>query len=115
MKKAVLLFMAVLLAGAVHAGGAFPVAAKGKPAAEIVIGTDKSPSLRYAAEELALGVRIVSGAELPIVEKASGKSGGKIVMGLCSSRPSGVGKYADKIKWDGFGIERKNGDLYIYA
>lgn len=115
MKKAVLLFMAVLLTGAVYAGEAFPVAAKGKPAAEIVIGTDQSPSLRHAAEELALGVRIVSGAELPIVEKADGKSGGKIVMGLCSSLPSGIGKYVDQIKWDGFGVERKNGVLYIYA
>ncbi|MBQ6597164.1 MAG: DUF4838 domain-containing protein, partial [Lentisphaeria bacterium] len=115
MKKAVLLTVAVLLAGVICAGEDFPVAAKGQPAAEIVIGKDKSPSLRYAAEELALGVRIVSGAELPIVEKASGKSGGKIVMGLCSSLPSGIGKYADKIKWDGFGVERKNGSLYIYA
>lgn len=115
MKKELLLSAMMLTAAAVSAADAFPVAKKGKPAAEIVIGSDKTPSLRYAAKELAQGVKIVSGAQLPIAAKASGKKTGKIYMSLTANLPSGVGKYAKKLKWDGFGVEPKNGNLYIYA
>ncbi len=47
---------------------AIPLARDGQPLAEIVIDADAEPAVRYAAEELQLHVKLISGAELPVVQ-----------------------------------------------
>ncbi len=51
----------------------FSIASKGQPKAEIVVPENAEPSVAFAAEELQRYVKMISGAELPLVHSTSKK------------------------------------------
>jgi hypothetical protein len=73
----------------------------GQPLAEIVIPTNPVPSVKTAASELQKYLKKMSGAELPIVSKATGKT--PVYVGA-SEYTDRLGIRIDDIKDDGFKI-----------
>jgi len=78
----VLLFLAIAAAPA-RAG--LKLAVRGRASARIVVAQSATETERFAAEELALFLRIVTGAGFPIVE-ADARPGGRLLVGLAAAR-----------------------------
>ena len=90
--------------------GALQLAKNGKPAAEIVLSTKGNITLDFAASELQLWIREISGAELPIVG-AENPEKAQIVLTVQDKRfPADLKKLAGK---DGFAIRQKGKQLFI--
>ena len=97
--------IAVLLAVsavAASAQEALKLVENGKACAELVIGGSAKPPERFAAEELSKWVEKITGAKLPVVEKALGA---KVKVYLSTEH---LGKFAQDAEWiadtDGFAV-----------
>ena len=80
----------------------------GQPQAEIIVSDKPLSSVKTAAQELQKYIKKMSGAELPIVTKATGKT--QIYVGT-SEYTDKLGIKLDDIKYDGFKIIAK--DNYV--
>lgn len=114
-----LLTAPVLSAGTPAAESAmFWLVKDGKPAATIVIAADALKSNRYAAAELQLYVRKISGAELPIVDDSKQVAGPKVVVGRCKlfdAKALGVPDgFTRELTEEGFAI-KTTGEMLILA
>jgi len=61
------------------------LAARGRAEARVVVGFDAPETERFAAQELALFLHIVTGATFPVVEDP-GTAGGRLLVGLAAAR-----------------------------
>ncbi len=98
---------------------ALPLAEKGKPEAEIVIGEKAPVTVQFAAGELRKFIRMISGAELAIVPSPSTTGNTKIVLATPGSNPKIRALFGDDLKYlegaDGFAVRRRNNSIYIIA
>ncbi len=93
----------------------------GKPVAEIVVDADAHPAVAFAAEELHLWVKEISGATLPILH-ASGAAEHRIVLGVVG-RSAALGAVPDRFpddvaklqENDGYAVRTVDGDAYLFA
>ena len=76
--------------------------AEGKSDYVIVVGKDASPSEKFAAEELAAHVKLISGAELPVRGEGGALPEKAIVLGFGPSAESLGVKVDDTLGTDGF-------------
>ena len=77
------LSLASIAAGPAWAG--MDLAVRGRSAARVVIASGASETERFAAQELALFLHIVTGAAFPVVEDP-GPAGGRLLVGLSAAR-----------------------------
>lgn len=107
---AVLLAVSAVVASAQDA---LKLVENGKACAELVIGGSAKPPERFAAEELSKWVEKITGAKLPVVEKALGA---KVKVYLSTRH---LGKFAQDAEWiadtDGFAVRRLGSDVYVTA
>ena len=119
--------MKLLLAGFLVAGtllaGAVPLklTEKGEAAAQIIIDRNAPPPVHLAARELQSGVRMISGARLPILNGVLNNRHARVYLGTLDSelmRPVRE-KYpsdAEKLQGsDGYTVRRIGNHLYLYA
>ncbi|MBE6390878.1 MAG: DUF4838 domain-containing protein [Lentisphaerae bacterium] len=102
----------VLALSAFSLRAALPLAANGKPVASIVVPEKSDVTLDYAAQELQLWIKNISGAELPIV-KSGASAGGQIVLD-----PASVNFPADAKQFkgnDGYSVRQKDNKVYLNA
>jgi hypothetical protein len=78
----------VFVAAAVPALAGIKIANKGRAEARIVVATGASETERFAAQELALFLHIVTGATFPVGEIA-GSPGGRLLVGLNAAKSAG--------------------------
>jgi hypothetical protein len=94
----------------IYAG--IPLAKNGKAKAEIIIDPKSNEVLKFAAEELQLWVKEISGAELPIVNK-SGRLKNKIFLQV------NPGNFQEDLKKlhdnDGYAVRSKGNNVYLFA
>ena len=95
--------------------GAIPLAENSKPTAEIVIDKSADQTLKFAADELCLWVKQISGAKLPIVNRVS-DSKTKLFL---SCNPEVLKKFpddAEKLKGnDGYAVRTDGNNVYLFA
>ena len=103
----------------VHGGA--QLALDGKPTAEIVVDAEAHPAVAFAAEELQLWIREISGAALPIVHAPGvatqrirlGVVGSSTVLGRIPNRfPADVAKLQGN---DGYAVRTVGADVYLFA
>jgi len=112
----------ILLAGiSTIADAALPLAAGGRPEAEIIIDAKAPPAIKFAAEELQSFAGKISGAKLPIVN-IQGSSKVKIFLGVPAD--SGIlkdlnEKYKDDLSKlignDGYAVRTDGNNICIFA
>ena len=108
MKKYFVLLCCLL--ACVLCGADFIAAKAGKAAAEIVTGKNPDVTTAFAAEELALWIKEISGAVLPVRAERSGKVPAIILDDKAAAFPADGKKLQGN---DGYSVRMKNGDLYI--
>ena len=90
----------------------FVLVEKGQPAAAIVIPKHGDPACRRAADILQDAVRMMSGASLPIQEKARPGRAGEVAIGFADDQlPATLA--AARLAEDGFLVGTAGGNLYI--
>jgi len=117
----VLLSSIMALAAVIANGATVPVFREGKILLPVVIAADVAPEERAAAEELALGLGLMSGLRWPVLTEASPNatgfhfgrtrlvqhsSGLKVATDLLAPREGEIGP-------DGFRIHTENGSVFI--
>ncbi len=70
--------------------GTIAIARGGVAAARIVVAPDEPPTVRHAADELALHLRIVTGSAIPVDDRP-GEPGGRLLVGPAAARWSDPG------------------------
>ena len=93
----------LLLASAAHGASNVPLVVDGKPAAEIVMAADASPSVKTAAAELQKHLKAMSGAALPVVSAPTAGVANQIYVGE-SDGTRKLGFSLEGLKHDGFKI-----------
>lgn len=110
MKFRVALLLIVLMSGSLVQGG-LQISKGGKGQVEIVLPSDGDEVLKYAASELQHHVKLISGAELPIVSRESGNAA--IVLS------PGNRDYASDLEaigaTDGYAIRQKGNKVYVIS
>ena len=91
----------------------FQITGDGKALVEIVIGTDAHPGVKLAAEELQYWVHEISGATLPIAEKAENENAGQIYLAVA---PENFAEDCALIgESDGYAVRPADNDIYIFG
>ena len=97
------------------------LARDGEPVAEIIVDARAHPAVAFAAEELQLWVREISGATLPILH-APGAANQRIALGVVgrSGALGGIpGRFPDDVSRlqgnDGYAVHTVEGDVYLFA
>jgi len=84
----------------------------GRAAARIVRAAEASETEKFAANELALFLRIVTGAEFPVVEDA-GPPGGRLLVGLAAARGSVPGLAIEDLAPEEIVVRTVGNDLVL--
>ena len=102
----------LLLASVAHGASTVPLVVDGKPAAEIVLAADASPSVKTAAAELQKHLKAMSGASLPIVSEPTPDVANHIYVGE-SDWTRKLGFSLEGIKNDGFKIFAEDNHVIV--
>ena len=102
----------LLLASVAHGASTVPLVVDGKPAAEIVMAADASPSVKTAAAELQKHLKAMSGASLPIVSEPTADVANHVYVGE-SDWTRKLGFSLEGIKNDGFKIFAQDNHVIV--
>lgn len=88
------------------------IAAGGRPAVRIVVAPDATATERFAADELALFLHIVTGATFPVSEDP-GRPGGRLLVGPGASAPLAAGLDLSTLAPEEILVRSAGGDLVL--
>ena len=91
----------------------FPVTENGRAVADIALPADADVTLRHAADELQLGIKDITGAELPVAQ-SPGELSRHIWLGTTAVVQQRYAKVFPTLdKTDGYAVRRDGSNLYI--
>jgi hypothetical protein len=102
----------VLGTAAVPALAGIKIAHKGRAEARIVVAADASETERFAAEELTLFLRVVTGAGFSVVETA-GAAGGRLLVGMGAVRTAAPDLLAARLAPEEIVVRSAGRDLIL--
>ncbi len=108
-------FLFLLACAAITVQGAIPIAKNGRAAAEIILPAEADPTMKFAADELQLWFREISGAEIPVTSAAA-TAGTRLIL---STEPQILDKFPEDAKklagTDGYAVRTDGNTVYLIA